>query len=91
MVAPLGTALVIALEQERSPVFAHQIPFSPTSLTEDPKISTVKLLPSAGRFKASTLEDRTTLFSKTEVSTSQYESKTHQGVGDVLKGKRGKE
>ncbi|KAK7804827.1 hypothetical protein U0070_001211 [Myodes glareolus] len=84
-VAPLGTALVIALEQERSPVFAHQIPFSPTSLTEDPEVSTVKLLPSAEGFTASTLEDRTMLFSKTEVSTSQYESPTHQGVGDMLK------
>ncbi|XP_026639034.1 armadillo-like helical domain-containing protein 4 [Microtus ochrogaster] len=82
---PLGTALVTALEKERSPVFAHQIPFSPTSLTEDPEVSTVKPLPSAGDFTASTREDRTMLFSKTEVSTSQYESQTHQGVKDMLK------
>ncbi|XP_040596953.1 armadillo-like helical domain-containing protein 4 [Mesocricetus auratus] len=80
---PMGTALMIALEEERSPDYTHQAPFTPTSPTEDPEVSTTNPFPSAGGFTAPTLEDRTTLFSKTMVSTSQYESDAHRAAGSV--------
>ena len=83
----LGTALVTALGDERSPVLTHQISFTPMSLAEDPEVSTMKLFPSAGGFRASTQGDRTQLSSETAFSTSQYESVPQQEAGNVLKGK----
>jgi hypothetical protein len=49
----LGTALVTALGDERSPILTHQISFTPMSLAEDLEISTMKLFPSVGGFRAS--------------------------------------
>ncbi|XP_060238170.1 armadillo-like helical domain-containing protein 4 isoform X2 [Meriones unguiculatus] len=79
---PLGTAPVTAVGGERSPVFTYQILFTPTRLTEDPKVSTVTL--TAGGFTASTQEDRAMLFSETAVSTSQYEFAASLAAGNVL-------
>ncbi|KAL6031198.1 hypothetical protein STEG23_018570 [Scotinomys teguina] len=81
----LGTALVIELEEERSPVFTHQIFWTPTSVTEDPEVSSVNPFPSARGLTVSTLEDRSMLLSKNAVSTSQYESETPQALGNELK------
>lgn len=82
---PLGPALVTVVGDERSPVLSHQISFTPTSLAEDPEVSTLKLFPSSGGFRASTQGDRTELPSETAVSTSQYESVPQQAAGHELK------
>lgn len=87
---PLGTALVTTLGVERSPVLTHQISFTPTSLAEDPEVSTMKLFSSAGGFRVSTQGDRTQLSSETAVSASQYEPLPQQAAEDVLKGMRRK-
>nr|XP_034354243.1 armadillo-like helical domain-containing protein 4 [Arvicanthis niloticus] len=81
----LGTALETALGDERSTVFSYQISFPPTSLAEDPEVSTMKLISSAGGFTASTQGDRTQLSSETAVSTSQYEPVSQQEAGNVVK------
>ncbi|XP_050998713.1 LOW QUALITY PROTEIN: armadillo-like helical domain-containing protein 4 [Acomys russatus] len=85
---PLATASMIALEGERSPVFIHQIPFTPMRLTEDSEVSTVNLFPGTGGFIASTQEDRTMFSPETAVSASQYQSEAQQAAGNVLTDKR---
>ena len=86
----MGTALLIAHGNERSPAFTDQSSFTPTSLMEDMKVSIVNLLQSTRDFTESTKENDTLFFLETTVSVSEYESEADQLLGNTMKGKRKK-
>ncbi|XP_054386650.2 armadillo-like helical domain-containing protein 4 isoform X3 [Pongo abelii] len=85
--AHMGTALLIAHGNERSPAFTDQSSFTPTSLIEDMEVSIVNLLQSTGdfNFTESTKENDALFFLETTVSVSEYESEADQLLGNTMK------
>ncbi|XP_076978643.1 armadillo-like helical domain-containing protein 4 isoform X1 [Tamandua tetradactyla] len=76
--------VLIAPGDERSTAFSDPGSFTPTSLTEDIKVSVVNLFQNTGAFTESNKENDAMLFLETAASISEYESEAYQQLGNTF-------
>ncbi|XP_058422992.1 armadillo-like helical domain-containing protein 4 [Diceros bicornis minor] len=80
-----GTALLIALGDERSSSFTDQSSFTPTSLMEDMEVSVVNQFQNTADSVESNQENNAMFFLETTVSISEYESEAYRPLGNTFK------
>uniref|UniRef100_A0A8D2GPF9 Armadillo like helical domain containing 4 n=2 Tax=Urocitellus parryii TaxID=9999 RepID=A0A8D2GPF9_UROPR len=81
----MGTALLIAQGEKKSPTFIDQSSFTPIGLMEDSEVFSVRMFQNMGGFEESTKENSAMFLSETTVSISEYESEAYQLLGNALK------
>uniref|UniRef100_I3ML61 Armadillo like helical domain containing 4 n=1 Tax=Ictidomys tridecemlineatus TaxID=43179 RepID=I3ML61_ICTTR len=81
----MGTALLIAQGEKKSPTFIDQSSFTPIGLMEDSEVFSVHMFQNMGGFEESTKENSAMFLSETTVSISEYESEAYQLLGNALK------
>ncbi|VTJ82523.1 Hypothetical predicted protein [Marmota monax] len=81
----MGTALLIAQGEKKSPTFMDQSSFTPIGLMEDSEVFSVHMFQNMGGFEESTKENSAMFLSETTVSISEYESEAYQLLGNTLK------